>query len=284
MNLKYLSNLPLALASGTPIVLSYTLMDRIALKATDREILGKKVKNLRKEGKLPAHVYGNIKEVEHVSVNTQDFIKAFKQAGETGLVDLKIGEDRTRPVLIKEVDIDPVMGGILHVGFYQVNLKEKVTVPVPVVLIGEGPESVKMGETVVLQTLNEVNVEALPTDLIENIEVNIEVLKEIGDAITVADLNYDRTTLTVLAEPEEVVVKLDNAVTEEMKALLEEQAAEAEAAAEAAEPAEGTEGESAEGGEKVEGEEGAEGGDAVEGGEEGSEKKETDKEDKPKED
>lgn len=259
-------------------------MDRIPLKATDRTVFGKKVKNLRKSGKIPAHVFGNTKEVEHVEVSANDFARVFKQAGETGLVNLKIGEDRTRPVLIKEVDINPVTNEILHIGFYQVNLKEKVTVPVPIVLLGEGPESVKLGQTVVLQTLSEVNVEALPADLIENIEVNIEVLKEVGDAITVADLSYDRTTITVLAEPEEVVVKLDDAVTDEMKALMAEQEAEAAAAQEAAEAEEG-----AEAGEKTEGEEGAESeateGESAEGGEAGneSETKPENSEESPKE-
>lgn len=248
-------------------------MDRIPLKATDRTIVGKKVKHLRAQGKLPAHVYGNTKEVEHVEINEVEFKRVFKQAGETGLVNLKIGEDRTRPVLIKEVDIHPVTQKILHVGFYQVNLKEKVTVPVPIILAGEGPESVKLGQTVVLQTLSEINVEALPDDLIEHIEVNIDVLKEVGDAITVADLNYDRTTLTVEAEPEEVVVKLDDAVTEEMKALLAEQEAEAAAAAEVAEGEAAVEG--AKAGETVEGEAAAAAGtEATEGGEEGSESKE----------
>lgn len=247
-------------------VLFFLAMDKISLKALDRTVLGKKVKNLRKAGKIPAHVFGNIKEVEHVSVNAGDFAKVFKLAGETGLIDLKIGEDRVRPVMIKEVDVEPVKDQILHIGFYQVNLKEKVTVPVPIVLVGEGPESVKMGETVVLQTLNEVNIEALPTDLIENIEVNIQVLKEIGDSITVADLSFDRSKLTIHAEAEEVVVKLDTAVTEEMKKLLEEQEAEAAAATEAAE-AEAGGGEEAG---KVEAVESAEG-EKTEGGEAGSE-------------
>lgn len=242
-------------------------MDKIALKAQDRSVFGKKVKNLRKEGKIPAHVFGNIKEVEHVTVEAGDFAKVFKQAGETGLIDLKIGEDRSRPVMIKELDVEPVKDQILHIGFYQVNLKEKVTVPVPIVLTGEEVESVKMGENVVLQNLSEVEVEALPGDLVENIEVNIEVLKNVEDAITVGQLNYDRTKLTVLADAETVVVKLAPAVTEEMKALLEEQQAEAEAAVEAAE------GESAEG----EGEEKAEGAEgeseSVEGGEESGETK-----------
>lgn len=242
-------------------------MDKIALKAQDRSVFGKKVKNLRKEGKIPAHVFGNIKEVEHVTVEAGDFAKVFKQAGETGLIDLKIGEDRSRPVMIKELDVEPVKDEILHIGFYQVNLKEKVTVPVPIVLTGEEVESVKMGENVVLQNLSEVEVEALPGDLVENIEVNIEVLKNVEDAITVGQLNYDRTKLTVLADAETVVVKLAPAVTEEMKALLEEQQAEAEAAVEAAE------GESAEG-EAEEKAEGAEGeSEAVEGGEESGETK-----------
>ena len=249
-------------------------MDRTALKAKERIVLGKKVKQLRKEGQIPAHVFGNIKEVEHVSINAHDFARVYKQAGETGIVDLKIGDDRTRPAMIKEVESNPVTGEILHVGFYAVNLKEKVEVPVPIVLVGEGPESVKLGQTVILQTLSEVMVEALPADLIENIEVNIDVLKEIGDAITVGDLSYDRSTLTVKAEAEEIVVKLDDAVTDEMKALMEEQAAEAAAAQEAAEAEEGAE-------EKAEGEEGeaAEGeaagtSESASSGEEGSESKE----------
>ena len=258
-------------------MLFFLPMDRIPLKATDRTVLGKKVKLLRKAGKIPAHVFGNIKEVEHVEINAIEFKRVFKQAGETGLVNLKIGEDRTRPVLIKEVDIHPVTDEILHIGFYQVNLKEKVTVPVPLVLIGEEVETVKLGQTVILQNMSEIMVEALPADFIDKIEVNISVLKEVGDAITVADLSYDRTTLTVQSEPEEVVVKLDDAVTDEMKALLAEQEAEQAASQEAAEAEEdAAEGEA---GEKAEGEEGAEGGEVAEGetkegGEAGAENKE----------
>jgi large subunit ribosomal protein L25 len=223
-------------------------MDKINLKAEERTVLGKKVKQLRKQGIVPGHVFGNTKEVEHVQVNAKDFITVLKQAGETGLISLRIGEDKVRPVLIRETDFDPRSGNLTHIGFFQVNLKEKVQVPVPIVLIGEEPESVKMGEHIVLQNLSEVQVEALPGDLIENIEVNIEVLKNVDDAITVDQLNYNRELITVLAEPDEVVVKLAPAVTEEMKAMLEEADAEVAAAVEEAEAAEGEE--------KAEGEEG----------------------------
>lgn len=237
-------------------------MDRISLKAEEREILGKKVKKLRRDGFVPGHVFGKKVETEHVSVPVKDFIKVYEQAGETGLVDLKIGAEKIRPVLIRDLQYDPVKGVLLHIDFYQVNLSVKVQVPVPIVIIGEEAESVHLGEAVVLQNLSELQMEALPADLIENIEVDITSLKNIDDAITVADLNYDKEKITILAEPEEVVVKLAPAITEEMKRLMEEQAAEAAAAqAEAAEgeegvvPAEGEEG-------AVEGETPAEGGEA----------------------
>lgn len=241
-------------------------MDRIALKAQERDTLGKKVALLRKQGFLPGHVFGKNTDGENVTVNAKEFLQVYSQAGETGLVDLKIGEEKIRPVLVRGLQHDPYSGAILNIDFYQVNLREKVAVPVPVVLVGEEPESVHLGETVVLQPISELQVEALPTDLVENIEVDISALKQVDDAISVGDLKYDREKLTILAEPEEVVVKLAPAVTEEMKALLEEQEAEAQAATEIAE------GEPGEGVEKAQGEEGESlGGESTEGGEEKSE-------------
>lgn len=216
-------------------------MDRIPLKAQEREVLGKKVKKLRDDGFLPAHVFGKGLETEHVTVSTKEFIEVFRKVGETGLIDLRIGAEKVRPVLIREVQHDPIKGEILNIDFYQVNLKEKVKVPVPIILIGEEAESVKMGENVVLQNISEIEVEALPADLIENIEVDITVLKNLDDAITVSQLNFDRDKLTVEVDSEEVVVKLAPAVTEEMKALLEEQEAEAEAALAEQAAEEGTE-------------------------------------------
>ncbi len=233
-------------------------MDRLSLHATERTLLGKKVKNLRKDGRLPGHVFGKGVEGENVLVTKADFLKTFHLAGETGLIDLKIGSEKVRPVLVREVQYDPVKDEPIHVDFYQVNLSEKVKVPIPIELIGEQPEKVHLGEAIVLQTLNEVEVEALPTDLIEKLEVDITSLKEIDDAITIGQLNYDREKLTIHAASEEIVVKLAPAVSAETEKLLEEQAA--EQAAQAAEVATGegvespAEGEAAEGEALVEGE------------------------------
>lgn len=210
-------------------------MDRLSLVAEERKVLGKKVKNLRKDGILPAHVFGKGVEGEVVSVKASDFLKVFKIAGETGLIDLKIGAEKVRPVLIREVSYDPVSDDLIHIDFYQVNLSEKVKVSVPIVQVGDQPESVHLGETIVLQTLNEVEVEALPTDLPEKIEVDISSLKQVNDAVTVSGLSVDTSKITVHADPEEIVVKLAPAVSAETQALLEEQAA--EQAAQAAEAA-----------------------------------------------
>lgn len=218
------------------------IMDRLSLNAEERIILGKKVKHLRKEGKLPAHVFGKGVETEVVSVDGKTFLKIFKEAGETGLINLKIDTDKVKPVMIRGVQYDPVSGEPLHVDFYLVNLKETVKVPVPLTMIGEEPESVKLGETIVLQTLNEIEVEALPADLIEKIEVDITGLKNVDDMVTVGQLQFDRSKLTIHMPEEEIVVKLAPAVTEEMKKQMEE--AVAEAAVAAAETA-GAEGEAA---------------------------------------
>src|SRR3989344_3205899 len=221
-------------------------MDRLNLNATNRAILGKKVKLLRKKGLIPGHIFGKGLDSKHVSVNTKDFIKTFAAAGETGLIDLKV-EGSVKPVMVRGAQYDPVNDQILHVDFYQVNLKEKVIVPVPIVLVGEEPESVHLGEAIVLQTLNEVSVEALPLDLIEKIEVDVSSLKNIDDAISVVELKVDREKLVILADNEAVVVKLAPAVTAEMEQLLEEQAAETAAAAEEVVVEEGTEGEKKDG-------------------------------------
>lgn len=240
-------------------------MNRIPLQAQEREILGKKVKKLRRDGFIPAHVFGNKIETEHVTVNALDFKKVYDQTGETGLIDLKIGAEKVRPVLVRDIQRNPVKNTPIHIDFYQVNLLEKVIVPVPVVLIGEEPELVHMGEAVVIQPISEVEVEALPADLPENIEVDITALKAIDDSITVSQLVVP-IGIEIKADGDAVVVKLDNAVTEEMKKLMEEQALEQAAAAEAATTEEGVEGEA-----PGIGEEGSEG-ESTEGGEPASAK------------
>lgn len=219
-------------------------MQRIPLEALERTVLGKKVKVMRRIGLVPARVYGHTKSAEAVTINVKDFMKVYSQTGETGLIDLIIGSEKARPVMVKGIQQDPVRGDLVHIDFYQVDLAEKVQVAIPVELIGEQPESVHLGETVVLQPISEVQVEALPGDLLEKIEVDQSILKVVDDVVTVADLKIDREKITILTPEEEVVIKLAPAITEEMKKLMEEQeseaaTAQAEAATEEGATAEG---------------------------------------------
>src|SRR5258705_13436095 len=100
-------------------------MTKIDLKAVKRTITGRKVKTLRKAGELPANIYGKDVKSLAVSINTKEFKEAFKQAGETGIISIKLDKDE-RPVLVHNVQVHPATGEILHADFLQVNLKVKV--------------------------------------------------------------------------------------------------------------------------------------------------------------
>jgi large subunit ribosomal protein L25 len=235
-------------------------MKRLKLTAEPRQITGKKVKKLRREGLLPANVYGKDIKSQSLQLPLTDFMKVFEEAGETGVIDLTYGE-KTVPVLIHNLHTD-YRNTPLHADFFKVNLKEKVTAMVPVEIVGE-PKAVTDQIGLLMEITPEVEVEALPTELPEHIELNVEGLANIDDQVTVGDLTKPEG-VEILTDPNLVVVKIGELVTKEAQ----EDAAAAEAAAEAASaeegaPAEGTEGE--EGGEKP-----AEGGDAPapEGGEE----------------
>lgn len=211
-------------------------MKRLKLAVEKRTVVGKKVKKLRKEGIFPANIYG--KDIKSLAVQLpyKEFENVFKEAGETGLVDLQI-DSQVRPVLIHNVQLDYLTRTPLHADFYQVNLKEKVTTMVPVKTVGE-PNAVSEKIGILLQPLSEIEVEALPTDLPENIEVNVEHLAAIDQQIAVKELKAP-TGVTILTDPEQVVVKIAALVTKEAAQQAAAEAAAAEAAKAEAAPAEG---------------------------------------------
>lgn len=199
-------------------------MNRPKLSVAKRTIVGKKVKKLRRENLLPANIYGkNIASVA-VQVPLKEFSGIFKEAGETGLIDLNL-DGETRPVLIHNIQLDHMTRLPLHADFYQVNLKEKVKTMVPIVTTGEAQAVVdKVG--LLLQPLAEIEVEALPEKLPENIEVDVTKLSAVDDQITVKELKLP-DGVTLLTDPEQVVVKIAELVTKEAQ---KQAAAEATAA------------------------------------------------------
>jgi large subunit ribosomal protein L25 len=206
-------------------------MDTKSLKAETRKIVGRKVKKLREVGLLPANVFGKKVKSLAVQVDEQEFLKVYSEAGETGIVELAIGKEK-RPVLIYNLQLDPVTDKPLHADFYQVNLKEKVTATVPVETAGESPAE-KQGLGTAVQYLDEVEVEALPTDLPEKFEIDLTSLVEVDQAIFVKDIKVDKDKIKIEADPEEVVVKVEALREEEeiVPPVVEEEVVEGEEAA-----------------------------------------------------
>lgn len=203
---------------------------REELKVEKRAITGKKVKKLRREGILPANIYGKEFKSTSVQLPLKDFQNVFSTVHETGLVDLAY-DSQTLPVLIHNVQIDPRTQTPVHADFFKVNLKEKITAHVPVIAIGEAKAVVdKIG--LLEQPVAELEVEALPTDLPEKIEVNVEALSVVDEQILVSDIKAPEG-VTILSDSSQLVFKIGELVTKEMEE--EIAAAEAEAAAAAAE-------------------------------------------------
>ena len=184
------------------------------LAAKSRKIFGRKVKKLRREGILPANLYGKKVKSQALELPTNDFLKIYDQVGETGLVDLKINS-QTKPVLIHNLQVHPVTDEPLHVDFHQVSLKEKTTADVPIEIRGDAP-AVEQKKGILIQPLDEVEVEALPADLPEKFVVDISKLEEVDQAITVGDLDYDKKKVEIKTEPSQTIVKINPLEKEEV--------------------------------------------------------------------
>jgi len=182
-----------------------TKSPRPVLKVEPRTVLGRKVKTLRRQGKLPANIFGKKIKSQPVSVDYSEFSKLFRKVGETALIDLKVEkEEKSRPVLIANLTRHPVTGNYLHADFHQVDLTEKVTAAIPVRIVGESP-AVKDKGAVLVTVISEIEVKALPGDLPDHFEVDIGNLNEFGDSILVKDLKIP-AGVELLTGPEETIV------------------------------------------------------------------------------
>src|SRR4030042_5262771 len=163
----------------------------ISLKVSTRKTIGRKVKKLRKDGKVPGNIYGKKVKSLAIELGAEEFKKIYDEAGETNIVRLVVeGEKTPRPVLIANLQKDSVFDTPLHVDFHQVDMTEKVMVSVPVVVVGESP-AVKEKGGVLIILIDEIKVEALPADLPDEFKVNISNLRDINNSILVKDLNVD---------------------------------------------------------------------------------------------
>jgi large subunit ribosomal protein L25 len=197
-------------------------MEALELKAEERQTTGKHVGQLRRQGYVPAVMYGNGIEADSIQIEAKALRKVLAQAGTHQLIALQIGKKKPRMTLARDIQIDAIKRNYLHVDFYAVNMREKVTAEVPLEFVGVAPAVKDLGG-ILVHGLTEVEIECLPSDLIASIEVNIETLAAIDDMLTVADLKVPNT-VTILSEPESMVVKIEpprveEAVEEEVAAV-----------------------------------------------------------------
>jgi large subunit ribosomal protein L25 len=203
---------------------------RPTLSANSRELTGKKVAALRRDGRVPAVVYGNGYASDNVSVDAREFEALRRHAGANTLVDLSIDGRKSAPVLVHGVQHHPVTRKPLHVDLYVVRMTDELTVEVPLVSEGEA-EAVSMNGGTLLHFIEHVRVKALPDHLPQSIHYGIESLRTFDDVIRVSDLDIP-SDVALLTDPNEIVAKV-----------LPPRVEEAAPAAEAAEGAEGAEGE-----------------------------------------
>jgi len=211
----------------------------LQLKASVRDLLGKRSRRLYGQGKLAAVVYGHNAKPTPLVLDRLEFQKVFVKSGRTHLVDLLVDGGKAEKVLVREIQTHPRRLGPIHVDFYQVNLEEKITVEVPVHLVGESA-AVKRGDADILQPIHSLRVECLPSDIPEAFEVDLTPLEEIESELRIADLKMPKG-VTPLLDPEELVVKIIK--KREMKVEEEVPAAEGLVPAEGEVAAEGEAGE-----------------------------------------
>ena len=219
-------------------------MDRIELAAQKRELVGKKVRFLRRKGLTPVNFYGHGVESISLQIETPALKKALAQAGMTSLVYLKVDSGkRPHMTIVRGIQRDPVKGELLHVDFYQVRMDKKLKIEVPLVLVGKAPAVKELGG-ILVQEMNTVEVECLPANMCHSIDADVSNLVNLDQALHVKDLPVGEG-ITIVTNPEKVVAKIAR-LRIEVEAVEAAAAPEAEAEAEVEEGAEEEEGKAAE--------------------------------------
>lgn len=226
-------------------------MDKITLKLNERDERGKANARLRRDGFTPVVAYGHGKEAQSLKAETRELTKVYNQAGGSKIIALKIGDATAKNGLFQDVTLDPLSGAITHADLLTVRMDEKIKTEVPIRIVGEST-AVYQDEGTLVTPMDALEIEALPGDLPEAIEVDISGLDDFEKNILVQDLVIP-AGVEVLSEPEELVAKVDPPRSEEEMEALDADIVDEKPEGVEEEAAEGDEGEAAEGeGEKKE--------------------------------
>jgi large subunit ribosomal protein L25 len=200
------------------------MSDRSTIAAEPRSVTGKKVKQLRRDGFIPAVIYGQ-SEAVHVQLENLPLRRVLREAGSTSLIELEL-DGSSRTVLARHIQIHPTRGDLFHVDFYEVNMRQVLTSEAVLVATGESPAA-EDGEGSAVLVVHTVQIEALPDDLISELEVDISRIEAPEDVLHVSDLAAPRG-VTILADPETVIAKFEYAQLEEEEEEEEVEAPEAD--------------------------------------------------------
>ena len=196
------------------------------LKAITRTLQGRKTSTLREEKKIPAVVYGAGRESKNIEVDYQDFVRAYRETGESSLLDLEVDGKETVKVLIQDLQHGVLHNEVTHVDFRAIDLSKPIEVDVEIRFIGESPAVKGLGGTLV-RAKETVAVRCLPSQLPSSLEVDLSSLKTFEDSITVGQLVVGEgvevlddvhAAVAVVTPPrsDEELAKLDEAVSEDV--------------------------------------------------------------------
>lgn len=192
--------------------------DRLAIDAEPRAVVGKKVKQLRREGMIPAVIYG-INDPVTIQLENISLRRVLRRAGTTNLIDISVA-GKKRTVLAREIQQHLTRGDLIHVDFQEVDLKVKITAEASLVLVGRSP-MMEDGQGSDVLSLTSVEIEALPDDLIAEIEVDVSQMASADEPIYVSDLSVPKG-VTILTDPETAVARFEYARLEEEEEEVEE--------------------------------------------------------------
>jgi large subunit ribosomal protein L25 len=188
----------------------------IKLEANKRTEKNGKAKDVRKEGFIPAVIYGGKAESSSIKVKGLDFNRVFAVAGESHLIDLAVDGASPAKVIVKDIQKDVLTDKIIHIDFYQVDMKKKIITAIPLHFMGESKAVKELGGTLV-KNMDELKVECLPESLVDYIEVNLSSLENLHDAIKMSDIKLP-AGMELASEADETVVTVLEQAKEEEKA------------------------------------------------------------------
>lgn len=193
-----------------------TKHDDIIIKVEKRNVTGKQVSKLRRQGILPGVVYGHKVDSYPIQMETHATTLLMKKITPTTLVTLDLDGKQTR-VIVRDRTYDVVTGALLHLDFLALSMTEKLRANVAIELVGEAPVLDEEPNTLINHVLNELEIEALPDDMLERVTVDISGIATSDDIISVGDLDLG-DKITVLTPAEEVIVSVSYVAEEEAEA------------------------------------------------------------------